>query len=55
MSDSIIIEAFYDKDTFRCHRYLIKEGQLVKGTIYVDKNVEAIPERVVIELKVKTS
>ena len=53
MSDDIIVEAYYDKDTFRCHRYLIKEGQVIKGTLYVSKDTEVIPKEVVIQLKVR--
>jgi len=53
LSDDIIVEAYYDKDTFRCHRYLIKEGQVIKGTLYVSKDTENIPKEVVVQLKIK--
>jgi hypothetical protein len=51
METEIQILASYDKDTFRTHRYLIDEGQVVKGSIYIAKDADAIPERIVIELK----
>ncbi len=53
MSNNNVIIASYDKDTFKCHRYLIEEGQVIKGTLYIPKDIEKIPERVIIQLKVK--
>ena len=47
------IQAVYDKDTFRCHRYFIKEAEGVKGTIYIDKDLEEVPKEIIIEMKVK--
>ena len=47
------IIATYDKDTFRAHRYLIDEGQKIKGTLYIPKDIEKVPKEVVIEFKVK--
>lgn len=38
------IIAIYDKDTFRCHRYLIEEKEGIKGSIYIDKDKD-IPKR----------
>ena len=46
------IKAIYDKDTFRCHRYLIKEAEGIKGSLYIDKEAE-IPEEITIILKAK--
>jgi len=46
------IKAQYDKDTFRCHRYLIEESEGVKGTIYIDKDKD-VPKEIVIKLMVK--
>lgn len=53
MTDNIKITAYYDRDTFRCHRYLIEEAEGVKGTIYIDKDVEKAPKEILIEMKVK--
>jgi len=46
------IKAIYDKDTFRCHRYLIEENQGIKGSLYINKDAD-VPNEIVIELKVK--
>ena len=53
MTNAIKITAYYDKDTFRCHRYLIEEAEGVKGTIYVNKDCEQAPKEILIEMKVK--
>ena len=50
--DTQEIIAVYDKDTFRCHRYLIEEIDGIKGSLYFDKDSD-IPEKLIIELKVK--
>ena len=49
----VIIEGFYDKDTYRTHRYLIPEKKGLKGVLYVLKEVKPIPDEVTIRLKVK--
>ena len=46
------IQAVYDKDTFRCHRYLIEETHGIKGTIYVDKDID-VPKEVIVTMVVK--
>jgi hypothetical protein len=51
MNSEIEITATYDKDTFRTHRYILDEGQLVKGSLYISKDSEQIPERIVVVLK----
>jgi hypothetical protein len=47
------ITATYEKDTFRFHRFLIDEGQAVKGTLYIPKDTEAedMPKEILIKLK----
>jgi len=50
MDNELIIIATYDRDSKRYHRYLIDEGQPIKGTFYIPKDSE-VPERIVIELK----
>ena len=52
MSEIPTIKAIYDKDTHRTHRYLIPEGQLVKGTLYVSKDTEKVPDEILIKLEV---
>jgi len=52
MSEQVKIQAVYDKDTFRCHRYFIKEAEGIKGTIYVNKDAD-VPKQVIIEMKVE--
>lgn len=49
------VKAHYDKDTFRMHRFIIDEGQIVKGTLYVSKDIKAqdIPTEVVVQLREK--
>lgn len=47
------ITAYYDKDTFRTHRYNIAEGQEVSGSIYVPKDLEEKPRELHIKLKIK--
>lgn len=49
------VKAHYDKDTFRTHRFIIDEGQIVKGTLYVSKDIKAqdIPTEVVVQLRNK--
>lgn len=51
MESEIQITATYDKDTYCQHRYHIDENQPIKGTLYIPKDADAIPERVIIELK----
>ncbi|NIO20085.1 MAG: hypothetical protein GTN76_04910 [Candidatus Aenigmarchaeota archaeon] len=46
------ITATYDRDSKRFHRYLIDDGQALKGVLYVPKNSK-IPEEVAITLRVK--
>lgn len=50
MSEIPTVKAIYDRDTYRTHRYLIPEGQLVKGTLYIPKDSEEIPREILIEL-----
>ena len=50
--DTPEITATFDKDTFRCHRFIIGEGQAVKGTLYVDKDTE-VPKQLLVKLTVK--
>jgi excisionase family DNA binding protein len=50
MSEMPKVKAVYDKDTYRMHRYLIAEGQPVKGTLYIPKDTKDIPKRILIEL-----
>ena len=45
------IEARFDKDTYRFHRFLI-EGAVLKGTLYVPKD-KPVPDTVTIRLKAK--
>jgi len=52
MAENIKIIARYDKDTFRCHRYLIEEAKGIKGTIYIDKDAD-VPKEVVVSMQVK--
>ena len=47
------IQAVYDKDTFRCHRYFVNEQDGIKGTLYVDKSMKEVPKEIIIEMKVK--
>lgn len=49
------IEATFERDTKKFHRYVIDEGQLAIGTIYITKGVEAVPEELVIRMKTKTA
>lgn len=46
----IQITATFDKDSRRYHRFLVDEGQEVKGAIYIAKDA-TIPEKVTISLK----
>lgn len=46
------ITATYDQDSKRFHRFLINEGQEVKGAIYVSKNKE-VPDKITIRLKTR--
>jgi hypothetical protein len=46
---SINVKAVFDQDSKRFHRFLIKAGQEVSGSIYIPKG-SAIPESVTIQL-----
>jgi len=46
------MRATYDKDSKRYHRYVIDEGQGIKGALYIPKEGH-IPKEVVIRLRVK--
>ena len=46
----IQLTAIYSRDSKRYHRYVIDEGQEIKGSIYVLKSQE-IPSEVIIQLK----
>ena len=48
----IQISATFDKNSKRYHRFLIDEGQDVKGAIYVSKE-KSVPDKVTIQLKTK--
>ena len=43
----------YDKDSKRYHRYQIEADQGVVGTVYVPKDLEPMPDRIVLERKDK--
>jgi len=45
----LAITATYDKDTKRKHRYNIDEGQVISGSLYVDKNTD-IPKSITLKL-----
>ena len=47
------IVAVFDGDTKRMHRFIIKEGQGVTGSLYFPKDGEKIPGEIVIELRTK--
>lgn len=47
------VTATYDRDSKRYHRYIIDEGQGIVGNLYVPKDVEKAPTRVIIEMKIK--
>lgn len=53
ISDTPKVTAVYDKDTYRTHRYLIPEGQLVKGTLYVPKDAGEVPREILVKLEVE--
>ena len=42
--------AFFDDDTKRMHRFIIEDGQGIKGSIYVPKD-EVVPDKISILLK----
>ncbi|MGD0277307.1 MAG: hypothetical protein ABSB79_14845 [Syntrophales bacterium] len=39
----------FDGDTKRMHRFLVKSGDGIVGTLYVPKESEAIPEKITLE------
>jgi len=43
----------YDQDSKRFHRYRIEADQGVVGTVYVPKDLESLPDRIVLERKEK--
>ena len=47
------VKAHYDKDTFRMHRFLIDEGQIVAGSLYISKELKGqdIPTEVLVQLE----
>ncbi|MBW1690821.1 MAG: hypothetical protein JRF35_01855 [Deltaproteobacteria bacterium] len=53
MGEIPTIKAVYDRDTYRTHRYVISEGQSVKGAIYVPKDIEEIPREILVKLEVE--
>jgi hypothetical protein len=44
------LKATFDADTKRCHRFLIDDGQEVKGSLYLPKD-GAVPDVLVIRLQ----
>ena len=48
----IQITATYDADSKRYHRFLIDEGQEIRGAIYVRKDKQ-VPESVIISLNTR--
>ena len=45
---------FYEQDSKRFHRFQIVEtGKGITGTVYVPKDLEPMPERIVLERKEK--
>jgi len=53
LEEKIVATATYDRDSKRYHRYLIDDGQGITGTLYIPKNEEQIPEKIVIKLQEK--
>ena len=47
------VKATYDRDSKKYHRYIIDEGQGIVGNLYIPKDVESAPTRVIIDMKVK--
>ncbi len=47
------IQATYERDSKRYHKYVIDSGQEAVGTLYISKDVEAVPKELVVKLKVK--
>lgn len=48
----IEITATYDRDSRRYHRFLVDDGQKIKGAVYLPKS-EPVPDTVTILLKTK--
>ena len=49
----IKVTAFYDRDTFKTHGYIIEESGGVKGSLYIDKDVEKVPKEIVVSMQIK--
>ena len=47
------IIAIFDGDTRRMHRFVVREGQGVTGSLYFPKDGEKIPGEITIVLKTK--
>ena len=48
--EKLTVEAFYDKDSRRYHRFVIDGDQGITGAVYIPKG-EEIPDEVTIELR----
>jgi len=42
--------AVYEKDSMRYHRFKVKSEKGVKGSIYVPKDLPALPARIILDL-----
>lgn len=43
MGEKVELVATFDDDSKRFHRFIIDDGQAVKGSIYISKDSQAIP------------
>jgi len=48
------VVATFDKDSKHFHRFIIDGGQQVVGSLYVPKTAEAVPDEIIVELKIKS-
>jgi hypothetical protein len=55
MSEAKMVEitARYDADTKRTHRFLLESENGVAGSIYISKEAQPLPKRIVLQLKMK--
>lgn len=47
------IHATYTHDSKKYHKYVIDQGQEAVGTLYFSKEMNGVPEEVILKLKVK--
>lgn len=50
--DTTKINAVYDQDTYRYHRFLIQESEGIKGSLYINKDAD-VPDEITVKLKTK--